>query len=127
LPVRDASASASASAVMGATPCHVQALAVGFSLTKGIIGSIAKADRFEKVQKPAMIDAQATAAISAPTRLAVQVAEQGEISLAGIAGDDGLTLFSHAQRLKAIGCLPRPPPTLREHDQHDGADNVGGR
>ncbi|MDE2335023.1 MAG: formate dehydrogenase accessory sulfurtransferase FdhD [Rhodospirillales bacterium] len=49
----------------------------------------------EMVQKAAMIGAPAIVAISAPTALAVRVAEAAGIMLAGVARADGLEVFSH--------------------------------
>jgi FdhD protein len=55
------------------------------------------------VQKAVMIGAEAIVAISAPTVLAVQVAEQAGVTLVGVARDDGFTIFSHAERVEGIG------------------------
>jgi FdhD protein len=53
----------------------------------------------EMVQKAAMIGAEAIVAISAPTALAVEAADQAGITLVAIARDDGFMVFSHPQRL----------------------------
>ena len=53
----------------------------------------------EMVQKAAMIGAEAIVAISAPTALAVEAADQAGITLVAIARDDGFMIFSHPQRL----------------------------
>jgi FdhD protein len=53
----------------------------------------------EMVQKAAMLGASIVVAVSAPTALAVRVAEQSGITLAGIARADGFELFSHPDRI----------------------------
>ena len=73
----------------------------------------------EMVQKAVMIGAQAIVAISAPTVLAVQVAEQAGVTLVGIARDDGFMIFSHAERLDGMGVATHHPPA---RDQADAAD-----
>ncbi len=53
----------------------------------------------EMVQKAAMIGAPIVVAISAPTSLAIDVAEEAGITLAAIARDDGFDVFSHSERI----------------------------
>jgi FdhD protein len=53
----------------------------------------------ELVQKAAMCGATLLAAISAPTALAVRVAEQAGITLAAIVRDDGFEVFTHPGRI----------------------------
>ncbi|MSP04385.1 MAG: formate dehydrogenase accessory sulfurtransferase FdhD [Acetobacteraceae bacterium] len=53
----------------------------------------------EMVQKAAMIGAPIIVAVSAPTALAVRVAEAARITLVGIARDDGFEIFTHAERI----------------------------
>jgi FdhD protein len=52
----------------------------------------------EMVQKAAMIGAPVVIAVSAPTTLAVRVAEEAGITLAAIARADGFEIFTHAHR-----------------------------
>lgn len=54
----------------------------------------------EMVQKAATLGAPAIVAVSAPTALAVRVAEAAGITLIGIARQDGFEIFTHAQRIK---------------------------
>ena len=53
----------------------------------------------EMVQKSAMAGAPVVVAVSAPTALAVRVAEEAGITLVGIARDDGFEIFTHPDRI----------------------------
>jgi FdhD protein len=53
----------------------------------------------EMVQKTAVIGAAVLVAVSAPTALAVRMAEAAGLTLAAIARADGFELFSHPQRI----------------------------
>jgi FdhD protein len=53
----------------------------------------------ELVQKAGMIGMPVVVGISAPTALAVRVADAAGITLIGIARDDGFEVFTHAERL----------------------------
>jgi FdhD protein len=53
----------------------------------------------ELVQKVAAIGAPVLIGVSAPTALAVRVAEQAGIALIGVARDDGFELFTHPERI----------------------------
>jgi FdhD protein len=53
----------------------------------------------ELVQKAAMMGAPILAAVSAPTALALRVAEEAGITLAGIVRDDGLEVFTWPERI----------------------------
>ncbi len=55
----------------------------------------------ELVQKAARMGASVLAAISAPTALALREAEAAGITLVGIVRDDGLEVFTHAERVDA--------------------------
>lgn len=55
----------------------------------------------EMVQKAAMLGAAVVVAVSAPTALAVRIAEQAGITLVGIARSDGFEVFTHPQRVVA--------------------------
>jgi len=55
----------------------------------------------EMVQKSAAIGAPAVIAVSAPTALAVQVAEQAGLTLIAIARDDGFEVFTRPERIRA--------------------------
>ena len=59
----------------------------------------------EMVQKAAAIGAPLMVAVSAPTALAVRIAEAAGITLVAIARDDGFEIFTHAERIVA----PTPP------------------
>jgi FdhD protein len=53
----------------------------------------------EMVQKAAMMGTPLLAAVSAPTALAVRVADAAGITLVGIARDDGFEVFTHGHRV----------------------------
>jgi len=57
----------------------------------------------EMVQKGAIIGAPVMIAVSAPTTLAIQTAEEAGITLLAIARDDGYSVFAHPHRI----VLPR--------------------
>ena len=63
----------------------------------------------EMVQKAAMIGAPVIIAVSAPTTLAIQTAEEAGITLLAIARDDGYGVFTHPHRIVLPGNAPRPP------------------
>jgi FdhD protein len=56
----------------------------------------------EMVQKAAMMGAPVIAAVSAPTALAVRVAEDAGITLVAVARDDGFEVFTHAARIEMV-------------------------
>ena len=53
----------------------------------------------EMIQKAATLGAPIVVAVSAPTALAVRVADAAGITLIGIARQDGFEIFTHAQRI----------------------------
>jgi len=53
----------------------------------------------ELVQKAAMIGAPIIVGVSAPTALAVRIAEVAGLTLVGIARDDGFEVFTHPERI----------------------------
>ncbi|MFO1186561.1 MAG: formate dehydrogenase accessory sulfurtransferase FdhD [Alphaproteobacteria bacterium] len=53
----------------------------------------------ELVQKAAIMGSPILAAVSAPTALAIEEAEKAGITLCGIVRDDGLEMFTHAERI----------------------------
>ncbi len=53
----------------------------------------------EMVQKAAMIGAPIVVAVSAPTALAIRVAQEAGITLIGIARPDGFEIFTHPHRI----------------------------
>jgi FdhD protein len=53
----------------------------------------------EMVQKAAMAGVPVMIAVSAPTALAIRVADRAGLTLAGIARDDGFEIFTHPQRI----------------------------
>jgi FdhD protein len=53
----------------------------------------------ELVQKAAAIGAPVIVAVSAPTALAVRMAEQAGIALVGVARQDGFEVFTHPERI----------------------------
>jgi FdhD protein len=60
----------------------------------------------EMVQKTATLGAPVIVAVSAPTALAVRMADRAGITLAAVAREDGFEVFSHAER---IGAGMAPP------------------
>ena len=55
----------------------------------------------EMVQKAAMLGAPVVVAVSAPTALAVRMADAAGITLIGIARADGFEVFTHPERIAA--------------------------
>jgi len=56
---------------------------------------------YEMVQKAAAIGAAAIAAVSAPTSLAIETAEQAGIALVAFVRDGRLTVYANARRIAA--------------------------
>ena len=54
----------------------------------------------ELVQKAAAIGAPALCAISAPTRLAIELAQSAGITLIGVVRPDGFEVFTHPERIQ---------------------------
>jgi FdhD protein len=65
------------------------------------IGAILLTSRVsvEMVQKTAMIGAPVLVAVSAPTTLAIETAEQAGITLVAVAREDGYEIYSHPDRI----------------------------
>ena len=61
----------------------------------------------EMIQKAAVLGTATVIAVSAPTALAVRIAEAADITLIGIARCDGFEVFSHARRIGMERCDPR--------------------
>jgi FdhD protein len=61
----------------------------------------------EMVQKAAMIGAPVVIAVSAPTTLAIQTAEEAGITLLAVARDDGYGVFTHPHRIVLPGNATR--------------------
>lgn len=76
----------------GALARHGQSAAQGAVLLTSRIS-------VEMIQKSAMIGAPVVAAVSAPTALALRVAEEAGITLVGVARDDGFEIFTHGERI----------------------------
>lgn len=82
-----------------------------------LVGALARADAatseglllltsrvsVEMVQKAAVLGAQIVAAVSAPTALAVRVADAAGITLAAVARADSFEVFTHPYRLTSVG------------------------
>ena len=54
---------------------------------------------YEMVQKAAAIDAAAIAAVSAPTSLAIETAEQAGLALVAFVRENRLTVYAHGERI----------------------------
>ena len=55
---------------------------------------------FEMVQKAAMVGVSLVAAVSAPTALAIEVADKTGVTLVGFARADRHVIYSHPQRMQ---------------------------
>jgi FdhD protein len=62
----------------------------------------------EMVQKTAAIGAPLMVAVSAPTALAVRMADAAGITLVAIARADGFEVFTHPERIAASGGATEP-------------------
>jgi FdhD protein len=73
-------------------------LQTGWSAAEGIIVLSGRIS-IELVQKSAMMGAAIIVGVSAPTALAVRIAEATGLTLVGIARDDGFEVFTHPERI----------------------------
>jgi FdhD protein len=73
-------------------------LRAGQAAASGII-VLSSRISIELVQKAGMIGATVIAGVSAPTALAVRVAESIGLTLVGVARDDGFEVFTHPERI----------------------------
>ena len=71
---------------------------IGVSVTEGLL-LLSSRISVEMVQKSAMIGAATVVAVSAPTALAVRLADDAGITLIGIARADGFEVFTHPERI----------------------------
>jgi len=78
----------------------------GLSVSEGAV-LLSSRVSVEMVQKAAMIGAPVVIAVSAPTTLAIQTAEQAGITLLAIARDDGYGVFTQPHRIVLPGNAPR--------------------
>jgi FdhD protein len=62
----------------------------------------------EMVQKAAILGAPVVVAISAPTSLAIEVADGAGITLIGVARSDGFEVFTHSNRINTFGSVSKP-------------------
>lgn len=72
-------------------------------------GAVAMTSRVsvELVQKAARMGVPVLIAVSAPTALAIRAADEAEITLIGVARDDGFEIFTHPRRVPAdAGAAP---------------------
>jgi FdhD protein len=70
----------------------------GWSAAEGVI-VLSSRISIELVQKSAMLGAAIIVGLSAPTALAVRIAEATGVTLVGIARDDGFEVFTHPERI----------------------------
>jgi FdhD protein len=68
--------------------------------TRGGLGILTSRLSVEMVQKAAAIGLPVLVAVSAPTALAVRMAEAAGITLIAVARSDGFEIFTHAQRIQ---------------------------
>lgn len=78
--------------------------------TQGGAGMVVMTSRIsvELVQKAAVIGAPVLVAVSAPTRLALRVADAAGMTLIGIARRDGFEVFTHPWRVDGAGAGAAP-------------------
>jgi FdhD protein len=81
-----------------------------FSVREGMVLLTSRVS-VEMVQKTAAIGAPLMVAVSAPTALAVRMADEVGITLAAIARADGFEVFSHPERITAAA---QPPGTIHD-------------
>jgi FdhD protein len=81
-----------------------------FSVREGMVLLTSRVS-VEMVQKTAAIGAPLMVAVSAPTALAVRMADEAGITLAAIARADGFEVFSHPERITAAA---QPPGTIHD-------------
>jgi FdhD protein len=74
----------------------------GRSAAEGVILMTSRVS-VELVQKAAVMGAPVLAAVSAPTALALRTAERARITVVGVVRDDGLEVFTRAERILADG------------------------
>ncbi len=72
----------------------------------------------ELIQKAAMLGAPVIVAVSAPTALAVRLAEDAGITLIGIARDDGCEIFTHSARIAHLEPIAHSEPIALGAVQH---------
>jgi FdhD protein len=77
----------------------------GLSGTSGIVTMTSRIS-VELVQKAAMLGAPILVAVSAPTGLALRVADDAGMTLVGIARRDGFEVFTHAHRIAGAEAMP---------------------
>jgi FdhD protein len=81
-------------------------VAEGFSASEGAVLLTSRVS-VEMVQKAAIIGAPVVIAVSAPTTLAIQTADEAGITLLAIARDDGYGVFTHPHRIVLPEHAPR--------------------
>jgi FdhD protein len=73
-------------------------LRIGWSAAEGVI-VLSSRISIELVQKAGIMGAAIIVGVSAPTALAVRIAESRGLTLVGIARDDGFEVFTHPERI----------------------------
>src|SRR5262249_11753386 len=81
------------------------ALARAGTTGKGGFGVVTSRLSIEMIQKAAAIGIPAIVAVSAPTALAVRVAQDAGITLIAVARGDGFEIFTHPSRIKEARSL----------------------
>ncbi|MCD9032338.1 formate dehydrogenase accessory sulfurtransferase FdhD [Luteimonas sp. Y-2-2-4F] len=80
--------------------------AAGLDAADGFLVVTSRAS-YEMAMKAASAGIALMAAISAPTALAISLAERANLTLIGFARDDGHAVYTHAQRLRPTPAGPR--------------------
>lgn len=73
----------------------------GVSAARGVLVMTSRIS-VELVQKAAMMGAPVLVAVSAPTALALRMAEDAGVTLVGVARPDGFEIFTHAERIERM-------------------------
>lgn len=73
----------------------------GFSPAEGMV-LITSRCSMEMVQKTILLGCPVLIAVSAPTSLAVQIAQASGLTVAGFARDDGFNVYTHGERIQRV-------------------------
>lgn len=89
---------------------------IGANIKAGMIVLTSRVS-VEMVQKAAVAGAPIVVAVSAPTGLALKIADAAGITLVAVARSDGFEIFTHAQRIQGVG-EPKLHSAIKEEAGH---------